>query len=307
MKQRTIKSTVRIPGTGLHTGKPVRMVLRPAPAGFGIRFFRSDVTDRDPWVPALWSQRVESRLNTTLANGDGVSVGTIEHLMAALAGCGVHNLRIDMDGPEVPILDGSAVRFVRALRKVGLQVQDAPLTVYKIRKTVVVTENGAQGRLVPADRVEIDFRIDFDDGAIGCQALRLDLAGDAFLRHLQDSRTFCRLSDVRAMQAAGLALGGTFENAVVVDGDQILSPGGLRHSDEFVRHKMLDAVGDLALAGAPILGRYTGIRAGHALTGRLLEKLFATPGAVETITADAALAARLPGLTPLSALAADVA
>lgn len=299
MRQTTIKTPVRIPGTGLHGGKPVRMAVCPAPPGHGIRFVRTDVAGRDPVVPALWRYRVESRLNTTLRNADGVSVATVEHLLAALAGLGIHNARVEVDGPELPIADGSAVRFTRALRAGGLHRLEAPLTVLRVVRPVEVSDGAARARLLPADRFEMDFSIAFDaDPAIGRQALRLDLAGAAFCRELADSRTFCRRADVEAMHKAGLALGGTFENAIVVDGARVLSPGGLRHADEFVRHKMLDAVGDLALAGVPILGRYSGVRAGHALTGRLVEALMTTPGAVAHETADAALAARLPGPAP---------
>jgi UDP-3-O-[3-hydroxymyristoyl] N-acetylglucosamine deacetylase len=305
MQQTTIKRPVRIPGTGLHGGKPVRMTILPAAPGHGIRFLRADVTDRDPEIAANWRNRADARLNTTLRNAAGVQVATVEHLMAALAGLGIHNARVEIDGPELPIADGSAIRFTSALRAAGLHRQEAPLTVLRVLRPVEVAEGDARARLIPHDRLRIEFRIDFADEAIGRQALQLDMGGDAFCRELADCRTFCRLADVAAMQAGGLALGGTFDNAVVVDGDRVLSPGGLRRPDEFVRHKMLDAMGDLTLAGAPILGRYSGVRAGHALTGRLVEALMTTPGAVERVTADAALAGRLPG--PVPATAARVA
>lgn len=294
--QKTLKSDVTFVGTGLHSGKPVRMVVRPASADYGIWFRRSDVTDRDALVPARWDAVVASRLCTLLANGAGVQVSTVEHLMAALAGCGIHNALIDIDGPEVPILDGSAVPFVQAFLARGLREQSAPVRALRILRPVQVTEGEAMARLEPADMLEIDFRIDFAEAAIGRQEKRLNMANGAFVRELSDSRTFCRQADVDAMRANGLALGGHLGNAVVFEGDRVLSPGGLRHADEPVRHKMLDALGDLSLAGGPILGRYTGLRAGHALTNRLLRTLFATPGAFEMVDCAEPFGAKLPGV-----------
>jgi UDP-3-O-[3-hydroxymyristoyl] N-acetylglucosamine deacetylase len=259
-----------------------------------------DVVGIDRLVPARWDLVEISPLNTRIVNADGVSVSTIEHLMAALSGCGVHNALIEIDGPEVPILDGSAAGFARAILDAGLRRQDAPLRAIEMLDVVEVHYGQAMARLRPARGHEprglrIDFEIDFVDPAIGHQSRVLDMANGAFLRELCDSRTFCRLSDVEAMQAQGLALGGTFENAGMVDGDRVLSPGGLRHPDEAVRHKMLDALGDLGTAGLPILGVYEGLRAGHAMTNRLLRALFARPEAWRIVTCDAALEDRLPG------------
>ncbi len=230
-----------------------------------------------------------------MRNGDGVEISTVEHIMAALAGLGIDNAVVAVDGPEVPILDGSAAPFVRGLLDAGIATQDGPTRALKILKPVSVDVNGAKARLDPADTLEINFHIDFADEAIGVQDKHLKMANGAFVRELSDCRTFCRKSDVDAMRENGLALGGTYDNAVVVDGDAVLSPGGLRHDDEPVRHKMLDALGDLYLAGAPILGRYTGEKAGHALTNKLLRKLFATRGAWAYVTVDHETAARLPG------------
>lgn len=294
--QQTLKSDVIFTGTGLHSGRSVRMVVRPASADYGIWFRRTDVTDRDPLVPARWDAVVVSRLCTLLANGADVQVSTVEHLMAALAGCGIHNALIEIDGPEVPILDGSAVPFVQAFLARGLREQAAPVRALRVLRSVEVTEGEALARLDPADMLEIDFRIDFAEPAIGRQEKLLNMANGAFVRELSDSRTFCRQADVDAMRANGLALGGNLDNAVVFEGDRVLSPGGLRHADEPVRHKMLDALGDLSLAGGPILGRYTGIRAGHALTNRLLRALFATPGAIEMVDCGAPFGAKLPGV-----------
>jgi len=293
--QTTLKSQVKFEGIGLHSGAPVCVVLRPAPANAGIVFRRTDVAGR-PTLRAHWSDVVVSPLNTRLTNASGVTVSTIEHLMAALAGCGVHNVIIDIDGPEVPILDGSAASFVRGIVEAGLTRLSAPLRAIEILKDVSVADGTAVARLSPATTLQIEFEIDFADAAIGRQKKTLNMANGAFIRELCDSRTFCRSSDVDAMRANGLALGGTVENAVVVDGDKILTPGGLRHSDEAVRHKMLDALGDLYTAGAPILGRYTGTRAGHAMTNKLLHALFAQPDAWRWVECDVKIAARLPGV-----------
>ncbi len=271
------------------------MVVRPASAEYGVWFRRTDVVGVDNLIPARWDAVMPSRLCTKLVNAQGVEVSTVEHVMAALAGCGIHNALIDIDGPEVPILDGSAAPFVAAFMARGLQELEAPVRAIRILETVEVSDGAARARLSPADTLEIDFHIHFADAAIGRQEKSLNMANGAFVRELCDSRTFCRQADVDAMRANGLALGGTLENAVVVEDDKVLSPGGLRHEDEAVRHKMLDALGDLALAGSPILGRYEGHRAGHALTNRLLRTLFARPGAFRMVTCDGQMACRLPG------------
>lgn len=283
-------------GFGLHSGLPVRMTVRPAAADHGIWFRRVDMTGGDPLVPARWDHVTPSKLCTVIENADGTSVSTIEHVMAALAGSGIHNALIEIDAPEVPILDGSALSFVAGFLAAGIEAQDRPVRAIRVLKPVEVSEGEALARLDPADMLEIDFSIDFEDTAIGMQTRRLNMANGAFVRELSDSRTFCRRADVDAMRERGLALGGTLENAVVFDGDRVLSPGGLRHEDEPVRHKMLDALGDLALAGGPILGRYTGERAGHALTNRLLWALFADPAAYRHVDCGPQTLGKLPGV-----------
>lgn len=293
--QTTVKTQILFEGTGLHTGMPVRVVVNPSAAGTGIVFRRTDVSGR-PMLQANWDKVIVSPLNTRLINDDGVTVSTIEHLMAALAGCGVHNALIDIDGPEVPILDGSAAVFVRGIVQAGLTRLSAPLRAIEVIKEVSVADGPAFAKLGPATTLQIDFAIDFKDAAIGQQHKTLNMANGAFVRELCDSRTFCRSADVEVMRANGLALGGSVENAVVVDGDSVLTPGGLRHADEAVRHKMLDALGDLYTAGAPILGRYIGTRSGHAMTNKLLQALFADDSAWRWVNCDAKIAARLPGV-----------
>lgn len=292
----------------MHTGHPVRMTVRPAAAHFGIWFKRSDIQDRDNLIPARFDLVPESRLCTKLRNDVGVEVSTVEHLMAAFAGCGIHNALVEIDGPEVPILDGSSAKFVRGFLARGLQRQGTPIHAIEILQPVSVRDGDAVATLTPADGLTMSFTIDFTDAAIGRQTRTANLANGRFVRELCDSRTFCRQSDVDAMQASGLALGGVpGENAVVFDGDEVTSPGGLRHADEAVRHKMLDALGDLALAGAPILGHYEGERAGHMLTNQLLRALFATPSAYRLVECTSAQVARLPGVGVNAADLAHVA
>jgi UDP-3-O-[3-hydroxymyristoyl] N-acetylglucosamine deacetylase len=292
--QTTVKTAIHFLGTGLHSGRPARLSVQPACAHHGIWFRRTDI-DGNNMIPARHDAVELSPLCTLLVNEAGVSVSTVEHLMAALSGCGILNAIVEIDGPEVPILDGSAAGFVRELLRVGIRRLDAPVHAIEVLRRVTVSEGEARAMLEPARELEIDFAIDFADAAIGRQRKVLRLSNGTFVRELCDSRTFCRRADVVAMQAAGKALGGSLDNAVVIDGDRVENPGGLRHRDEAVRHKMLDALGDLALAGAPILGRYTGMRAGHAVTNRLLRALFADPLAYRIRTLDAAEAHLLPG------------
>lgn len=294
--QATLKTSVTFEGVGLHAGQPVKMVVRPAFVGMGIVFHRMDILGATARVPALWNMVEVCPLNTRLRNGAGTTISTIEHLMAALSGCGIHNAFIEIDGPEVPIMDGSSAAFVRGFVQAGLVHESAPLQVIEILEDVRVEADDAFAALSPAPSLQISFDIDFSDAVIGVQRKSLSMANGAFVRELCDSRTFCRAVDVDAMKASGLALGGSMDSAVVVDGDQVLSPGGLRHADEAVRHKMLDALGDLYTAGGPILGRYTGHKAGHALTNRLLRTLFSRPTAWRWVDCDHEIAARLPGV-----------
>lgn len=274
----------------------MHLTVRPASADYGIWFKRTDILVGDAMIPARWDVVEQTALCTRILNEAGVTVSTIEHLMAALAGCGIHNALIEIDAPEVPILDGSAAEFVRGFLKAGIVQQRAAVWAIEVLKPVSVTRGEAVAELLPAPEMRIDFHIDFVDEAIGQQTKGLTLANGSFVRELCDSRTFCRQADVEAMQANGLALGGDpTQNAVVFDGAKVSAQGGLRHADEPVRHKMLDALGDLYLAGAPLLAQYRGHRAGHALTNALLRELFADPTAWRMVECTAAQAARLPG------------
>jgi UDP-3-O-[3-hydroxymyristoyl] N-acetylglucosamine deacetylase len=294
--QTTIRSKIVFQGVGLHSGEPATLTIYPAPENHGVVFERTDLELGDRLIPARWDAVETSPLCTLLKNSAGLSISTVEHVMAALAGCGVHNAYITVDGPEAPILDGSSAPFARKILEHGVQAQSAPLRAIRILSPVQTQTAQGWARLSPAPAgFSMDFSIDFVDEAIGKQTKQLNLANGTFVRELSNCRTFCRAADVDMMRAAGKALGGTYENAVVVDGAQVLSPGGLRHSDEAVRHKMLDALGDLALAGMPILGHYEGFKAGHAMTNALLRELFANPECFEIVTCDAAVASQLPG------------
>ncbi|MGX0877254.1 UDP-3-O-[3-hydroxymyristoyl] N-acetylglucosamine deacetylase [Roseovarius sp. MBR-154] len=293
--QRTIKFPLIFEGVGLHGGRQARMVLRPAAPGTGILFRRTDPGTAASVIPALWHRVAPSALCTRLTNAEGASVSTVEHLMAALAGCGIHNVMVDIDGPELPILDGSATPFVEKILAAGTQVSAEPLRVMRLRRPVHVARGEARASLSPAPTLRIEFDIAFADTAIGVQRKSLDMSNGSFVRELSNCRTFCRRADISTMHANGLALGGSFDNAVVVDDDRVLTPGGLRHWDEAVRHKMLDAMGDLGLAGVAILGHYRGHLAGHALTAALLRAVFADPSNYEIATCDSRTAAGLPG------------
>lgn len=270
--QTTLKAPIRCCGIGLHSGTHVEMVLRPAAPNTGIRFYRGDLNTE---VAANWRNTIESPLCTTLANKKGVSIGTVEHLMAAFAGLEIDNVRVELDGPEVPAMDGSASPFVFLIECAGLAVQDAPRRFIRVLKPLSVGVPGNSAALVPDDHFSVSFAIDFASSVIRRQELTLSPCPATFKHELSAARTFGFLDEVERMREAGLARGGSLENAVVVAGDRILNEEGLRYVDEFVRHKMLDAVGDLYLAGAPLLGHFHGTRSGHALNRQLLESLFA--------------------------------
>jgi UDP-3-O-[3-hydroxymyristoyl] N-acetylglucosamine deacetylase len=293
--QTTIKKTIHMTGTGLHSGAPAHLQISPASAEYGIWFRRSDISDRDNMIPARYDAVNDTQLCTRIANEAGVEVSTIEHLMAALAGTGIHNALIDIDGPEVPIMDGSAAPFVSEIMRAGVQPLDAPIRAIRVLKPVHVKFDDVEVSLSPADNLEIDFEIDFDAAAIGHQEKTLNMANGSFVRELSNCRTFVRRKDVDYLQSLGLARGGSLENAIVVDENLVLNPEGFRRSDECVRHKMLDALGDLYLAGAPILGAYKGKRAGHKATNLILRALFAQPDAWEMIECSNDISHDLPG------------
>lgn len=270
--QKTLKAPIHCRGIGLHSGAHVEMVLRPAAPDSGIRFYRRDLNTE---IAADWRNAVDSPLCTTLTNSKGVSVGTVEHLMAALAGLEIDNVVVELDGPEIPVMDGSASPFVFLIECAGLTEQDALRRVIRVLKPVSVGTPGKSAMLAPSDQFAVSFAIDFASSAIRRQELTLSPCPATFKHELSAARTFGFLDEVERMREAGLARGGSLDNAVVIAGDRILNEEGLRYVDEFVRHKMLDAVGDLYLAGAPLLGHFHGTRSGHALNRQLLAALFA--------------------------------
>src|SRR5436305_5712181 len=274
--QRTLKTSIGCRGIGLHSGDRVAMTLHPAAPDTGIVFRR---TGSAAEIRANWANTIESPLCTVLSNGEGNAVGTVEHLMAALAGAAVDNAIIELDGREVPIMDGSAAPFLFLIECAGVVEQDAARRAIKVLKEVSVTEDGASAALLPDHGFSMSFEIDFDNPLIRRQDICLLFDAATFKTELGRARTFGLLDELDRLPAAGLARGGSLDNAVVVGRDHVLNVGGLRYADEFVRHKLLDAFGDLYLAGGPVLGSFRGVRSGHAHTRHLLSALFADPGA----------------------------
>jgi UDP-3-O-[3-hydroxymyristoyl] N-acetylglucosamine deacetylase len=267
-EQTTLATEITITGIGVHSGAPVEMILKPAPAGSGYRFLRTGLADgKSRMIPAHVDLVGPTELCTVLGDTDRGAVSTVEHLLAALRGLGVDNVLIEVDGPELPIVDGSAQPFVEAIDAVGLIGLDAPRRVIKILKPVRVEQGRAWGELLPTGRsgFRMEVEIDFPDAVIGRQALVVDLTPKSFRKELANARTFGFLKDVEKLLPLGFAQGSSLDNTVVVDGERVLNPTGLRARDEFVRHKTLDAVGDLALIGLPIEGAYRSYCGGHRL------------------------------------------
>ncbi|MHC8508561.1 MAG: UDP-3-O-acyl-N-acetylglucosamine deacetylase [Rhodospirillales bacterium] len=287
--QRTLSAPVSVSGVGVHSGRAAKVSLTPAPADSGITFRRTDLPGA-PVVPARYDCVADTRMCTVLENETGARVATVEHLMAALAGCGVDNCEIHIDGPEIPIMDGSAQAFVSAIAGAGVTAQSAPRRVIRILEEVSAAEGDASASIAPAESFRVDVEIAYDNDIIGCQRVSLGIVNGAFCKELSDARTYGFLHEVDALRAAGLARGGSLENAIVIDGETVMNAEGLRRADEFVRHKALDAVGDLYLAGAQIIGAFTGRRSGHAVNNKLLRALFARPEAwaYDTLRADEA-------------------
>jgi len=270
--QRTLKTRIGSRGVGLHSGQKVTMRLLPAAPDTGIVFRR---TDAGAEIPATWVNTIESPRCTVLSNGEGITVGTVEHLMAALAGAEIDNVIVELDGPEVPIMDGSSAPFLFLIECAGLIEQDAARRAIKVLKPVSVSEEGATATLSPDHGFSMSFEISFANPLIRRQDICVVFDAATFKAELSRARTFGLLDEVDRLRAAGFGRGGSLDNVVVVSGDHILNAGGLRYADEFVRHKLLDAFGDLYLAGGPIIGRFRGMRSGHAHTRHLLAALFA--------------------------------
>lgn len=279
-RQSTLSGPAVTAGIELHGGQHTRLVMRPAPMGTGLVFIRTDVTDRDNRIEVRPDAVTGVKNCTTLSNAAGVKVSTIEHLLAALAASGIDNLYIDLDGEELPALDGSSEPFLKLIEQVGIVRQAAPRRYVKVLKTIEVRNGDSFARIEPCERLELDVTIDFEDKAIGVQSVKIIPNVRAFRDRLASARTFARMHEVAALQAAGLSKGGSLDNAVIVDGDKVLNPEGLRFADEFVRHKALDLLGDLYLGG-PILGRVTTVKGGHGLNHDLLMALYGNGDAWE--------------------------
>jgi UDP-3-O-[3-hydroxymyristoyl] N-acetylglucosamine deacetylase len=269
--QRTVLRPVTCEGIGLHSGKPVRLTVLPGAVNSGIRFIRVDLPGK-PEVPALHSYVVDTALATTLGLGPA-RVATVEHFLAAVSGLSLDNLRVELNGPELPIMDGSATPFCELLGAAGVRLQSAPRTYLVIRRPVTVRDGDKHASFAPARSFRIACTIDFRHPLITDQSLTIEVTPKTFIAQLAKARTFGFVRDVERLRAAGLAQGGSLSNAVVVDEFSILNPEGLRSSDEFVRHKVLDAIGDLALLGYPIVGAMTAFKTGHALNQRLVREI----------------------------------
>lgn len=273
--QKTLRGTMEFAGIALHTGEETSVRILPAAADTGYRFQRVDIPGA-PQIEANVSNISDTLLATSIGL-NGASVKTVEHLLSALAGSGVDNALIEVSGDEVPIMDGSAGPFVRGIEMVGLRDQEEPKRLLRIKEGVRTGDNKSWASLEPSDAFRISFTIDFDHPVIGRQALDFDYTPEAYRSEIAFARTFGLLRDVEMMRESGLALGGSLDNAVVVGDDRVVNPDGLRAPDEFVRHKVLDAVGDLSLLGIPIIGSYTGHRAGHAVNRSLMQEVLSHP------------------------------
>jgi UDP-3-O-[3-hydroxymyristoyl] N-acetylglucosamine deacetylase len=295
--QRTIAKRVSCAGVGLHSGKPATLTLAPAAPDAGITFVRRDLGVE---IPARASLVVDTVLSTSLGV-DGARVATVEHVLAALTGMGVDNCRVEVDGPEVPILDGSAAPFVYLLEEAGIRTQRAGKRFLVMREVVEAREGDKLARLEPAQELSIRFTVDFGHPLVTDQTFVFAFSDRAFAREVARARTFCFVRDIEKMKAAGLAQGGSLDNAIVVDEFSILNPGGLRYPDEFARHKTLDALGDLSLLGMPVIGTMTARKSGHALNQTLVRKVLATPASYRVVRVSAEqelepLQIRLPAL-----------
>ena len=286
LKQRTLKNSIKTTGVGLHTGARVEIMLRPAAPNSGIVFHRVDL-ERPVSIPADALHVGETRLSSTLKH-DGAAISTVEHMMSALAGLGIDNIHIDVAGPEIPIMDGSASPFVFLLQSAGIVEQDAPKRYLRIIDTVEVRDGDKWARFEPFNGFKLDFTIDFPHPMFGTENRHvvIDFAEHSYVKEVARARTFGFMQDVEAMRSAGLALGGSLQNAIVLDETRVLNTEGLRYDNEFVKHKVLDAIGDLYLLGKPLIGQYTAFKPGHALNNAVARALLARTDAWDLVAFD---------------------
>jgi UDP-3-O-[3-hydroxymyristoyl] N-acetylglucosamine deacetylase len=279
--QRTIRKRVEVKGVGLHTGKPARLMFSPAPPNTGVYFVRSDMAGR-PALKAV-ADHVRATSYATTLGGPDFSVSTVEHCLSALAAFRIDNLFIELDGPEIPICDGSARKFMQALMAAGMVEQEAPRRYAYINQTIYFGSPEKYAYITPYDGLRVTYTIEFPHPRIGQQTFDIDVNEDSFAREIAGARTFGFLKDVEALRQRGLALGGSMENAIVLDEEEILNPEGLRYADEFVRHKVLDALGDLVTLGMPIMGHVVLFKAGHDLMNKLVNKILTSPDSYRLI------------------------
>jgi UDP-3-O-[3-hydroxymyristoyl] N-acetylglucosamine deacetylase len=284
VKQRTLKNSIRATGVGLHTGEKVTLTLRPAAPNTGVVFHRVDL-DPPVSIPATAENVGDTRLSTTLVKGE-VRVSTVEHLLSAVAGLGIDNLHVDVSAPEVPIMDGSAGPFVFLLQSAGLKEQDAPKKFIRVKRSVEVQDGDKWVRFDPYEGFKVGFCIDFEHPMFtsGSQRAELDFSSTSFVREVSRARTFGFMRDIEALRANQLALGGSLDNAIVLDDFKILNEDGLRYENELVKHKILDVVGDLYLLGHSLIGAFTGHKSGHALNNQLIRRLRKDREAWELVT-----------------------
>ena len=280
--QQTIKDEVLLTGIGLHSGIQVDLKLEPAEIDNGIKFIRID-KNKDNFIDAIWSNVSETVLSTTISNESGLKISTIEHLMSALSGLHIDNLNIYINASEVPIMDGSSRPFVDAIENRGIKIQNKKRKILNVKKTIEVKNNDSSVKIIPNKQFSIDFEIDFPSQLVSKQSCQLQLINGNYKADIAAARTFGFEKDVKYLRSNGLALGGSLDNAVVVGDSEILNKGGLRYNDEFVRHKILDSIGDLYLAGSPIIGYFYGNKSGHYLNNQLLRKLFSDKSNYEYI------------------------
>ena len=280
--QQTIKNEILLAGIGLHSGKQVELQLKPAEIDNGIKFIRTDKI-KDNVINAVWSNVTETVLSTTISNKGGLKISTIEHLMSALSGVHIDNLNIYINAPEVPIMDGSSRPFVDAIEDTGIKIQSKKRKILNVKKVIEVKNNDSSVKIIPNKQFSIDFEIDFPSQLVSKQSCQLQLINGNYKADIAAARTFGFEKDVEHLRSNGLALGGSLDNAVVVGERKILNKDGLRYNDEFVRHKILDSIGDLYLAGSPIIGYFYGNKSGHYLNNQLLRKLFSDESNYEYI------------------------
>lgn len=301
IRQRTLKNIIRATGVGLHTGEKVYLTLRPAPVNTGIVFRRVDL-EPPVEIPAKAQNVGDTTLSTTLVSG-GVRISTVEHLLSAMAGMGIDNAYVDVSAPEVPIMDGSAGPFVFLIQSAGIVDQDAPKRFIRIKRPVIVKDGDKWARFDPFDGFKVSFRIEFNHPAFSgrSQVAEVDFSTTSFVKEVSRARTFGFMSQLEALRARNLALGGSADNAIVLDDFRVLNEDGLRYEDEFVKHKILDSIGDLYLLGCSLIGAFTGFKSGHALNNKLLLALVAEQSAWEQVTFDDSQSAPISYVQPVPA------